>query len=311
MRDKNKIVIGSRGSKLALWQAGRAKTLLLNNNPGLEVEIKIIKTKGDIITDVPLAKIGDEGLFTKAIEDELLAGKIDVGIHSCKDLPTELSRGLKIASYPERESAEDAWISASGKKFNEIKSGAVIGTSSLRRRAFLKRMRDDLEFIDLRGNVDTRMRKLKEGNMDAMLMALAAIKRMNLEEHVADIFDSDFLLPAVGQGALALEMRENDAREAFVKKTDNKEIRFCVEAERSFLKNVQGGCQVPVGCKSSYTNGILILKAAISSLNGKDSVEGEISGNPKESEYLGKKLAEQLLNKGGRNILSKIRSKNA
>ena len=307
--DTKKMILGTRGSELAMWQANRMKELLLKANPGIEIEIKTIKTKGDIVTEVPLGKIGDEGLFTKALEDELILGRIDVAVHSCKDLPTKLANELYIAAYPEREDPRDMLISFKANKLIELDMKARVGTSSLRRKAFLTRLRPDLTFLPLRGNIDTRINKLKDDEMDAVIMASAAVKRLNIKEAIAEIFESSVFVPAVGQGIIALEMRKDGKQRELVKKIDDPKVRICAQAERSLLRTLNGGCQVPIGCYAQVENGRLGILAAVSSLDGKRYIEKTIEGDISDPERLGADLAKKIIDDGADEILDEIRQK--
>lgn len=238
------VVIGSRGSKLALWQANHVRERLAA--AGIEARIEIIHTTGDKITDVPLARLGTEtsikGLFTKEIEDALLDGRIDLAVHSMKDMPTELPAGLRIAAVPEREEARDALI---GAPLDALQPGARIGTSALRRQAQLAAARPDLEIVPVRGNVDTRLRKLEAGEFDALLLAAAGLRRLGWQQRIAELIPMEVICPAVGQGALAVETRAGDDRFDFL---DNAGVRADVDLERAFLRAMGGGCQVPMGC---------------------------------------------------------------
>lgn len=242
------IIIGSRGSKLALWQSEHVRGVLAAH--GIEASIRIIHTTGDKITDVPLAQLGAQtstkGLFTKEIEEALLAGEIDLAVHSMKDMPTELPPGLEIAAVPEREDARDAFISRWA--FADLPVGARVGTSALRRAAQLRAHRPDLEIESLRGNVDTRLRKFDEGQFDAILLAAAGLRRLGWEHRINEYLPPEIVCPAVGQGALAIETRAGDARFAFL---DHAATRAAVELERAFLRAMGGGCQVPMGCHVS------------------------------------------------------------
>jgi hydroxymethylbilane synthase len=241
------VVIGSRGSKLALWQANRVREKLAD--AGLEARVEIIHTTGDKITDVPLARLGAEtsikGLFTKEIEEALLDGRIDLAVHSMKDMPTELPEGLRIAAVPEREEARDALVGAT---LDSLKPGARVGTSALRRQAQLAAARPDLRIAPVRGNVDTRLRKLEAGEFDAILLAAAGLRRLGWQDRIAELIAVDVICPAVGQGALAVETREGDGRFDFL---DHPEAHAAVDLERAFLRAMGGGCQVPMGCHVS------------------------------------------------------------
>ncbi|AAC06580.1 porphobilinogen deaminase [Aquifex aeolicus VF5] len=301
-----KIRIGTRKSKLALWQANYVKDFL-EKHWGVEVELVKITTTGDKITDVPLAKIGGKGLFVKEIEKALLEGSIDLAVHSLKDVPMVIPKGLKLGAITKRENPYDVLISRSGKKLYELPSGSVIGTSSLRRQVQIKKRRRDLKVEVLRGNVDTRMRKLKEGLYDAVILAYAGVKRMGYESEITEVLE-DFI-PAVGQGSLAIEIREGDKRiEELIKPLNNEESFLCAIAERTFLRRLEGGCQVPVGAFAKIENGTLKMKAFISDIEAERYIEGYREGNPEEAEKLGLSLAEELLKKGGEEILKEIYS---
>ena len=301
-----KIRIGTRKSKLALWQANYVKSFL-EKRWGVEVELVKITTTGDKITDVPLAKIGGKGLFVKEIEKALLNGSIDLAVHSLKDVPMVIPEGLKLGAITQRENPYDVLISRSGKRLLELPSGSVVGTSSLRRQVQIKRRRRDLKVEVLRGNVDTRMRKLKEGMYDAIILAYAGVKRMGYENEITEVLD-DFI-PAVGQGSLAIEIREGDKRiEELIKPLNHEESFLCAVAERAFLKRLEGGCQVPVGAFARIENGTLKLRAFISDLQAERFIEGYKEGKPQEAESLGLSLAEELLKRGGEEILREIYS---
>lgn len=306
---KQEIKIGTRSSKLAVWQSNYISEELKKTFPGLEVNLKEIKTKGDHITDVALSKIGGKGLFTKEIEDALLNKEIDLAVHSLKDLPTKLPEGLKIGAVLNRENPSDVLISRDKIKFKELKKDSIIGTSSLRRISQLKALRSDLRYIDLRGNLDTRIRKLEEGLFDAIVLAYAGVKRLRFENKITEIFSPKEILPAVGQGSLAVEIRENDKRiEELILKLNNSDAYMISVIERAFLETLQGGCQVPIGAYSEIEKNKIVLYGLVASLDGKtivrDSIEGktEIAG----SRNLGKTLAERLLQNGADRILKEI-----
>lgn len=305
-----KIKIGTRKSKLALWQADFiAKNL---KDRGIEVEIIKITTQGDKILDVPLAKIGGKGLFVKEIEEAMLKGEIDIAVHSLKDVPTKLPQGLDIVAISEREDPSDALVSIKYNSLEELPKGAIVGTSSLRRRSQLLRLRPDLRIEDLRGNVDTRLRKLEEGQYDAIILAYAGLKRLGLEEKVKQKLTPDIMIPAVCQGFLGIEARVDDKtvldaihflndRESFLRAT----------AERSFLEKLEGGCQVPLGAYCEINDGKIRIKGYISDLEGKDfytdSLEEDISeGSLEIAKRIGENLAQKLLDMGGSNILKHI-----
>ena len=303
---KNQVVIGTRGSKLALWQADYIEKRLREEYPGLVVTQKRVTTKGDRILDVPLAKIGGKGLFTKELEEEMLSGGIDVAVHSLKDMPAKVPDGLVIAAVTKRLDPGDALVSNRFSSFAELPQGARVGTSSLRRRAQLLCARPDLEMIDLRGNVNTRLRKLDEGEYDAIVLAVAGLKRLGFADRIRQVLPQTMVLPAVGQGALAIETRADDAETramlAFLRDDDTV---CCAEAERSFLARVEGGCQVPVGVYATAADGLKV-EAVIASLDGRRSYRGEMEGARKDAAALGEILAEQLLREGGAEILKEL-----
>jgi len=295
--------LGTRKSKLALWQANFVKEKL--EALGCEVEIVPIATTGDKILDAPLAKIGGKGLFVKEIENALLAGEIDLAVHSLKDVPITIPEGLTLSAITEREEPYDVLISSNGKKLEELPSGAVVGTSSLRRQAQIKRRRRDLKVEILRGNVDTRLRKLKEGLYDAIVLAYAGVKRMGLSGEISQVLE-DFI-PAVGQGSLAIETRAEDGRVInFVKVLNHEESLLRAVCERAFLRELQGGCQVPIGAYAWIEGDRIKIKGFISDLEGERFLEGYEEGSLQEAEEVGKRLAQRLLREGGEEILKEI-----
>jgi hydroxymethylbilane synthase len=295
--------LGTRKSKLALWQANFVKEKL--EALGCEVEIVPIATTGDKILDAPLAKIGGKGLFVKEIENALLAGEIDLAVHSLKDVPITIPEGLTLSAITEREEPYDVLISSNGKKLEELPSGAVVGTSSLRRQVQIKRRRRDLKVEILRGNVDTRLRKLKEGLYDAIVLAYAGVKRMGLSGEISQVLE-DFI-PAVGQGSLAIETRAEDGRVInFVKVLNHEESLLRAVCERAFLRELQGGCQVPIGAYAWIEGDRIKIKGFISDLEGERFLEGYEEGSLQEAEEVGKRLAQRLLREGGEEILKEI-----
>ena len=297
-----KLRIGSRGSQLALWQARRVAARLADL--GVETEIEIIRTTGDKVTDVPLARVGSKGLFTKEIEEALLDGRIDLAVHSLKDLPVELPAGLALAAVPERESPFDAVV---GNRLDELPAGARVGTSSLRRAAQLRRLRPDLVIEDIRGNLDTRLRKLDEGLYDAILLASAGLIRLGLEARIAERLGADRMCPAVGQGALAVETRAAPDRAfAICARLDNPVARAAVEAERALLAALGGGCQVPLGACAEWAGARLRLRAVVA-----DPATGEIfatvlEGSPDAPQQLGRDAAQALLAAGARRVIAAV-----
>lgn len=304
---KNQIVIGTRGSKLALWQADYIEQRLREEYPGLSVTQKRVTTKGDRILDVPLAKIGGKGLFTKELEEEMLAGEIDLAVHSLKDMPAKVPDGLIIAAVTKRLDPGDALVSNRFSSFAELPNGARVGTSSLRRRAQLLCARPTLTMLDLRGNVNTRLRKLDEGEYDAIVLAVAGLKRLGFAERIRQVLPREMVLPAVGQGALAIETRADDkeTRDMLAFLRDDDTI-CCTEAERSFLARVEGGCQVPVGVYATAEGDGLNVEAVIASLDGQRFYRGNVKGTRKDAAKLGENLAEKLLDEGGAEILKEL-----
>lgn len=308
---KNKLIIGSRGSELALWQANFVKKKLEEKNKNLSVTIKIINTKGDKILDVALSKIGDKGLFTKELERELLSGSIDIAVHSLKDLQTQLPEGLILAAVTKRHPVQDVLISK-GKKttIKNLPEGAVIATGSLRRRSQILHLRPDIKIVELRGNVPTRIKKFKESNWDAIILARAGVERLNLSRYISSIISTKDILPAVGQGALGIEThKDNEIAIKALKKIHNEKTFIAVRAERELLKKLEGGCQVPIGAYAFVKSNKLILDAVVGSIDGSITFRKKISGNLKYPEKLGRKLAMQLLKAGASEILNEIYSK--
>jgi hydroxymethylbilane synthase len=304
-----KVRIGTRGSKLALWQTEFVRRKLSDVFPDVEFEVKVIKTKGDKILDSPLSKIGDKGIFTREIEIELLNREIDIAVHSLKDLPTKLPEGLIIGAVTEREDVRDVLISKDNLKLAELPKEAVIATGSLRRRAQLLHFRSDFKFVDLRGNIDTRFRKFDESNWDAMVLAFAGVRRMNYESRIAELISTDIVLPAVGQGAIAIEVREDDVKILdLVRRINHIETELATRSERALLRRLEGGCQVPIGAFAVVNDGKIKISAMISNFDGtffvRDSIEGFVSNDVEE---LGFELAEKLLEQGGARILEEIK----
>ena len=295
--------IGSRGSQLALWQANHISSLL--QRQGHIVSIEIIKTTGDKITDVALAKVGTKGMFTKEIEEALSAGRVDLAVHSLKDLPTELSDGFVLAAVPRREDPRDTFLSVRFSQIGELPKRACVGTSSLRRQAQLHALRSDLEIIPLRGNVDTRLRKLQNGEFDAIILAAAGVTRLGLTDAVRQYFEPAQMCPAAGQGALAIETRANDAAtiEA-VKFLDHPPTRAAVACERATLNQLGGGCQVPIGAYASPTQRGLLLRAVVASPDGSSMIREEREGS--DPEKLGVEVGRALLARGAQKILDEV-----
>ncbi len=295
--------IGSRGSQLALWQANHISSLL--QRQGHSVSIEVIRTTGDKITDVTLAKVGTKGMFTKEIEEALAAGKIDLAVHSLKDLPTELSSEFTIAAIPQREDPRDAFFSSSYSSIEKLPHGACVGTSSLRRQAQLHALRADLNMEPLRGNVDTRLLKLQSGEFDAIILASAGVTRLGLTGSVRQYLEPDVMCPAAGQGALAIETRAGDAEVmAELKFLDHPKTRAAVECERAALNALGGGCQVPIGAYAEPTAEGLSLRAVVASPDGRWVIREKRSG--KDPQKLGKEAGEALLARGAQQILNAV-----
>lgn len=305
---KEKLIIGSRGSELALWQANFVKKELERKNKNLSVEIKIIKTTGDKILDVALSKIGDKGLFTKEIEKELLNGTIDIAVHSLKDLQTEIPDGLKLAAVTKRHNVEDVLIARKkGIRIFDLKEGATVATGSLRRKAQLLHLRPDLNIVDLRGNVPTRIKKFFESNWDAIILARAGIERLNMKKYISSYISTEEILPAVGQGALGIEIHQNNSfAEEMIKNINDENTFLAVRAERALLKYLEGGCQVPIGAYAVVKSNGLYLDALIASIDGSITFRKKIRGSKNHPEKLGEKLARDLLKAGASEIMKEI-----
>jgi hydroxymethylbilane synthase len=303
--------IGTRGSKLALWQAEWVKSRLVATHAGLRVELVKIKTSGDMILGVPLAKIGGKGLFVKEIENALLEGRIDLAVHSMKDVPILIPQGLMLYAVTEREDPFDVTVSKNGRVLSDLPPNARIGTSSLRRQAQLLHFRSDLEVVSIRGNLDTRLRKLAEQNLEAIILASAGLKRMGLSDRVTERIPPEICLPAIGQGVLAIETRERDRKvHDLVAFLNDSETAIAMEAERSFLKRLEGGCQVPIAAYARRVDGELEIEGMVASVDGKKMVRRTERGKPNEAEALGTRLAETLLSLGGDEILREIYEQN-
>ncbi len=301
--------IGTRGSKLALWQAEWVKSRLENLHPSLSVELTVIKTKGDKILDVPLAKVGGKGLFVKEIEEALLERRIDLAVHSMKDMPSEIPAGLCIGAVPERETPVDALISREGQSLDELPRGARIGTSSLRRSSQLLRARPDIEIVPLRGNLDTRLRKLDEGRMEAIVLAGAGIRRLGLEARITQLLTPEIMLPAVGQGALCIETRDgDDAIAPLVAPLEDTPTRIAVTAERAYLHRLEGGCQVPIAGHATLKENRLALSGLVSDLKGETVFRETLEGPPAEAAEIGRDLAGRLLAQGAKAVLDSLQT---
>lgn len=303
------VIIGTRGSQLALWQANWVKKALETKHPSISVELEIIKTKGDKILDVPLAKVGGKGLFVKEIEESLLNARIDIAVHSMKDMPADIPDGLCIGAIPKRETPNDVLISKNNLLLSELAQGSCIGTSSLRRASQLRHARPDLNILPLRGNLDTRIKKLETENLDGIILAAAGIKRLGLENQITEYLDTGIMLPAVGQGALCIEIRENDP-EIFhlLSHLNHQKTNYVVQGERAFLHRLEGGCQVPIAAFGTIENNTFSLTGLVADIEGTKIIKETLSGQPTASEKTGLALAERLLSKGAKKILEDLKN---
>jgi hydroxymethylbilane synthase len=307
--ERTRLVIGTRGSKLALWQAEYIKAKV-EEITGLPVSLEIIKTTGDKILDVPLAKVGGKGLFTKELEVELMAGTVDLCVHSMKDVPTALPEGLVIAAMPTRVDPRDAIVSGAGYNLDTLPYGARLGTSSLRRRSQVMALRPDLEIVDVRGNLDTRMRKAENGEVDAVILASAGITRMGWADRITHYIDPVQMTPAVGQGAIGIEIREDDAFMQDVCEQINDIVTFtCVTAERIVMRGLEGGCQVPIGAYATPVGDDgLTMDAFVGTLDGRTLLRDTLEGTMAEPELLGLAMVDRMLALGADEILAAIRA---
>lgn len=305
---KEKLIIGSRGSELALWQANFVKKELEKKHRGLSVEIKIIKTKGDKILDVALSKIGDKSLFTKELEIELLNKRIDIAVHSLKDLQTQIPSGLKLAAVTKRHDVEDVLIARKkGITIHTLPENAIVATGSLRRRAQLQHLRPDIKVVDLRGNVPSRIKKFLESDWDAIILARAGVERLGLKKYISSYISKEEILPAVGQGALGIEIHEeNKFANEIVKSIHHPDTFIAVTAERALLRALEGGCQVPIGAFAEVKLNGLYLDAMVGSLDGSVTFRKKVRGSKNYPEKLGKSLAKDLLKAGAKEILTEV-----
>jgi len=334
------LLIGTRGSPLALWQAEHVADLLRGTDPAVSVRLESIRTTGDKILDVPLARVGGKALFVKEIEEALLAGRVDLAVHSMKDVPTDLPPGLAIASIPRRGDPGDVLLSRKGDRLDALRRGAVVGTSSLRRQAQLLHRRPDLRVVPLRGNLDSRIRKLASEGLDAIVLAAAGVGRLGLTDRITEFLDPKICLPAVGQGALGVEIRAPGARgaepraggegggeqrggeaggdrppapgsrdegiAALVARFDHPETHLAVRAERAVLRRLGGGCQVPIAAHATIDGGVVTLRGLVASPDGVALIRAERRGGIADPEGLGSALAEELLSRGGSEILAAL-----
>lgn len=304
---KHSLVIGTRGSLLARWQANYVAEQLCQRHPALEVSTKIIHTTGDKTLDVPLSEVGGKGVFVKEIEEALLKNEIDLAVHSMKDVPTEIANGLTITAIPRRANPHDAWISERYAHWKALPAGAVVGTSSLRRQCQLLALNSSLRVTLLRGNVDTRLRKLVEGQYDAIVLAAAGLERLGYADRIRARFSVDECVPAVAQGALGIEIRESDSEtRTIVMALHDEATAYCVRAERAFLATLGGNCHVPVAAYAELDGDTMFLRGLIGHPSGNPLLRSSMRGVPTNPEKLGTALAQTLLEQGGREILSSM-----
>jgi hydroxymethylbilane synthase len=301
------IKIGTRGSALALTQARWVQAQLVQHHPHCRVELVIIKTTGDKLHDIPLAQVGGKGLFIKEIEEALLEGRVDLAVHSLKDMPAAIPAGLELGAVPVREDYRDAFISSRYAGLAEIPPGGRVGTGSLRRRVQILHRRPDLEVVGLRGNVDTRLKKMETLGLDALILAAAGLNRLGMSQVYRSLLSEDEMLPAVAQGALGLEIRGDDQRlRELIAFLDHPPSRIAVTGERAFLARLEGGCVVPVAALGRMAGDTLTLEALISDLEGRRYLRERTSGPVAEAAFLGTELANRLLDRGGREILAEL-----
>ncbi len=302
--------IGTRGSQLALYQANWVRERLVQAHPDLIVTLVTIKTTGDKIQDAPLAKIGGKGLFVKEIEEALSQKRVDLAVHSIKDVPTELPKELHLFAITRREDPRDVLISREGKGLKDLPQGAKIGTSSLRRQAQLLHFRGDLELIPLRGNLDTRLKKLEKMKLDGIILAMAGVKRLGFESRITEIIPTEISLPAIGQGALGIETRKGDKEvEERIHFLNDSASVVAVSAERAFLKKLEGGCQVPIAAFARIVDSTIHIERLVGTIDGKRLIKHHLEGPTDQAELLGANLAEMLLGKGAKEILEEIYQK--
>jgi len=306
MTDKKKFIIGSRGSKLSLAYSSHVKNLLIKSNLQFDdnsVEIKIIKTSGDIFQNKRISDIGGKGVFCKQIEEELLDSKIDLAVHSLKDLPSRMTEGLCVNAVVKRNDPRDAFLSYSSKSFNELKPQSKIGTSSFRRQAQINLLRNDLKIVAMRGNIDTRIKKLKNQEFDAIVLSLAGIQMLNLGNQVKEIFTTEQMLPAIGQGTIALQCKKDDKKTLnILKAVNDKETYYCIQAERALLEAIGGDCDTAIGGLAKLSNEKISLKSELFSNDGNKKFEFQSSGHFKEAKEIGHKVGKELLKRAGPNF---------
>ena len=299
--------IATRKSPLALWQAHYVSKMLQHHHPELKVELVTMVTQGDKILDTPLAKVGGKGLFVKELEVGMLEDRADIAIHSMKDVPVEFPTGLHLAVICEREDPRDAFVSNNFKSLEELPQGARLGTSSLRRQSQIAALRPDLKIIDLRGNVNTRLKKLDDGEYDAIILAAAGLKRLEFEDRITQFIGTDVCLPAIGQGAVGIECRNDDARiHNLIAPLNDYKTQIRVTAERAMNQRLQGGCQVPIAGYAEFEHGLIMLRGLVGQVNGEKIIRGDIAGPVENAEELGVVLAEDLLSRGADKILNEL-----
>jgi hydroxymethylbilane synthase len=302
-----RLLIATRKSPLALWQAEHVRARLLEAHSGLQVELVTMSTQGDRVLDSPLAKIGGKGLFVKELEQGMLEGRADIAVHSMKDVPVEFPPGLGIGAILEREDPQDGFVSNRFGSIDELPRGACVGTSSLRRQCQLRAWRPDLELRDLRGNVNTRLGRLDQGDYDAIVLACAGLKRLGMASRITRALRPEELLPAIGQGVIGIECRlEDDAVRQLIEPLDHGPTRLRIQAERAFNTTLAGGCQAPVAGFSLLDNDLLELRGLVGRPDGSEIVRGQISGPAQDAATLGRELAEELLSRGARTILEAL-----
>ena len=305
---KDKIIIGTRGSRLALWQAEYVSGLLRNAFPLLKTETKIIETTGDARLEIALSKIGDKGLFTRQIEEKLLAGEIDLAVHSLKDLQTVQPEGLKIGAVTKRETPNDALLAKTVSTIEDLPANARVATGSLRRRSQLLNLRPDLQIFEIRGNVPTRVEKFQASDLDAIILAFAGLHRLEMDAHVKQIISVEQMIPAVAQGVVGVEIRSDDFETAeIVRSINDGETEKCVRAERSFLRTLEGGCQVPIGGFAVLENDKLFLRGFVGDADGETAMRDSIRGDTADGERLGEELARRMIENGANRILEATR----
>lgn len=303
----NKLFIATRKSPLAMWQAEFVKAQLMQQHPQLAIELIGMSTQGDVLLDVPLAKIGGKGLFIKELEEQMLAGNAQLAVHSMKDLPAVLPEGFAIGAVMARHNPLDAFVSNTYASLDELPQGAIVGTSSLRRKSQLLAVRPDLQLHDLRGNIHTRMRKLDEGQYDAIILAAAGLERMDIPERIRSVIPAEVCLPAVAQGALAIEVLADDAStQGFVDCLNDESTLACVRAERAMNAALEGGCQVPIGSYAIWQGEQIWLRGLVASLDGKTIIRAERKGSAADAQAMGEDLAQELLANGAKSILDVV-----